>query len=993
MALIQCHECGNAVSTTASACPRCGAPVLRIQPPRTISNTSFPDIYFITLLFFVVGAVLGFLLVRSFALDSVEELGLRIFLEGMSRGEKTFAGEDILHSSTFAKLALGSFVSGVALMVLSGLIIHAARSSRNGVNTVVYAPSPPYANQPPYPTGRTTHVDTPYVPAVGTPTVPVISAISSPTPQAATSLDITSELSPIHTPQSSNKRFVLGGLAVLVAAIGAGVCFNAYNRQLKEKKTSGSDAAEVDLNVSTSATPPAAPGETSKTPSPNVLPDGRYSVEIIGHPEEGPMLLVKKDGKPVFQELAIGYILNVKWSPDGRYVAINERRGNCGDYLWILDLKNTKVVKTPNDALWKQMQSQCSGILDLEARHKWGSDVQGFKDWAIADWWEAGDTLVAKVTIRYNGKATPRHEEPLLAALVRVKVTDEGARLEAGKPSDSREPGSHTSSNEEIARVAQESNAQPVTADGSQPATVQPSPTISKADGVPSAGQIAEWRKAAEQGDVKAQAILGSRYILGQGLPNNYAEGVKWLRKAADQGDAVSQLNLGSCYSAGMGVPIDQKEAIKWYLKAAIQGDAEAQISLWQRYFKGDGVPKDDAEAVRWLGKSAEQGNAIAQFSLGSCYASGEGVPKDDAQAIHWWRTAAERGHLQAQTNIGSCYGKGMGVPKDGEESVKWYLKAAMSGHPQAQVLLGLYYLTGENVPMDDAEAVKWFGKAAEQGYAEGQFHFAMCQSTGRGVPKDDKAAVTWYHKAAEQGLALAQANLAGCYRNGTGVAKDANEAVKWYRKAADHGMSGPQYTLATCYLKGEGVPKDYVKAYMWFNLSASAGEPTPVKARDELAKVMSPAQIKEAQRLSLEYKPAADATVKIDLSPNFPSDADAIRAVEMKLLGKGGQVRRIRIAEDWAMCGWIEDPAGGESVLHRVNGNWKHVGGGGGVVGTSELKKLGVPQPLWKKLLSSVPDTEESKPRENSNDAGKTERSNSNNNSLRSRTRQFDDL
>lgn len=47
MALVNCHECGNPVSTEASACPKCGAPVRRVQvtpvPPAPPQNTPKPS--------------------------------------------------------------------------------------------------------------------------------------------------------------------------------------------------------------------------------------------------------------------------------------------------------------------------------------------------------------------------------------------------------------------------------------------------------------------------------------------------------------------------------------------------------------------------------------------------------------------------------------------------------------------------------------------------------------------------------------------------------------------------------------------------------------------------------------------------------------------------------------------------------------------------------------------------------------------------------------
>ena len=58
-------------------------------------------------------------------------------------------------------------------------------------------------------------------------------------------------------------------------------------------------------------------------------------------------------------------------------------------------------------------------------------------------------------------------------------------------------------------------------------------------------------------------------HFSGQGVPQNYAEAVKWYRKAADQGDARAQFNLGIMYAKGEGVPQDYVQAHKWVNLAA----------------------------------------------------------------------------------------------------------------------------------------------------------------------------------------------------------------------------------------------------------------------------------------------------------------------------------------------------------------------------------------------------------------------------------------
>ena len=83
-----------------------------------------------------------------------------------------------------------------------------------------------------------------------------------------------------------------------------------------------------------------------------------------------------------------------------------------------------------------------------------------------------------------------------------------------------------------------------------------------------------------ELGIAEVQYNLGQMYQMGQGVPQDNAEAVKWYRKAAEQGFAPAQLNLGMMYAAGKGVSEDKAEAAKWCLEAARQGNTEAQMRI-----------------------------------------------------------------------------------------------------------------------------------------------------------------------------------------------------------------------------------------------------------------------------------------------------------------------------------------------------------------------------------------------------------------------------
>ncbi len=142
---------------------------------------------------------------------------------------------------------------------------------------------------------------------------------------------------------------------------------------------------------------------------------------------------------------------------------------------------------------------------------------------------------------------------------------------------------------------------------------------------------------------------------------------------------------------------------------------------------------------------------------------------------------------------------------------------------------------------------------------------------------------VALIRQLAERGNAGAQAALGEMYDRGEGVRQDLIEAVKWHRRAAEQGSLDGQINLGSKYGMGEGVPQDFVLAYMWTILGASKTQPpqpcdstdrielmvceglTPILAesrevaiynRDALARVMTPTQIAEAQRLAREWHP-----------------------------------------------------------------------------------------------------------------------------------------
>ncbi len=118
----------------------------------------------------------------------------------------------------------------------------------------------------------------------------------------------------------------------------------------------------------------------------------------------------------------------------------------------------------------------------------------------------------------------------------------------------------------------------------------------------------------AEAGDAETQYSLGEHYANGYAeYPQDYKEGARWYRKAAEQGHVRAMFELGDMYNKGKGVPQDFKETAKWYRKSAEQGHSKAQWMLGGLYVSGEGVPKDYVTAYAWVWIAVTNGDLAAK--------------------------------------------------------------------------------------------------------------------------------------------------------------------------------------------------------------------------------------------------------------------------------------------------------------------------------------------------------------------------------------------
>ncbi len=174
---------------------------------------------------------------------------------------------------------------------------------------------------------------------------------------------------------------------------------------------------------------------------------------------------------------------------------------------------------------------------------------------------------------------------------------------------------------------------------------------IAASDGNPY--DLSTLEASAIHGNIQAQFWLGAYYA----SEGDRVRAIHWYRKAALQGDARAENIMGLAYYKGRGVPRNYLKAVRWYRKAAEQGNALAENNLGKAYYFGQGVPQDYAKAVHWFHLAAQRGLINAQANLGDAYAHGLGVPRNISEAIYWWKKAAVQGGRVgklAQQNINS---------------------------------------------------------------------------------------------------------------------------------------------------------------------------------------------------------------------------------------------------------------------------------------------------------------------------------------------------
>ena len=124
----------------------------------------------------------------------------------------------------------------------------------------------------------------------------------------------------------------------------------------------------------------------------------------------------------------------------------------------------------------------------------------------------------------------------------------------------------------------------------------------------------------AEENNAEAQTILGSLYINGQGVEQNYTKGLSLIMNAGRMGYEPARIRaLGSC------------------LELAKQGDAAAMYNVGYMCLNKWGGEMDPNDCIGWLETAAKlghirSGNVLSQIYTKNSY----GIIPDEEKASYW---------------------------------------------------------------------------------------------------------------------------------------------------------------------------------------------------------------------------------------------------------------------------------------------------------------------------------------------------------------------
>ncbi len=382
---------------------------------------------------------------------------------------------------------------------------------------------------------------------------------------------------------------------------------------------------------------------------------------------------------------------------------------------------------------------------------------------------------------------------------------------------------------------------------------------------------------AAEHGEASLYAVLGAKYMDGDGTAQDLDQAEFWANKALQANEDVEQANsvLATvkqrrttdspeladqlCRQAlELYRQSDFTNALSLFQRSAEAGCAAAMNNLSVMYGNGYGVAKDLTEAFRWMKAAAEHGFAPSYSALAIAYYNGEGIAKNLDQAEFWANKAlqandgVEKANAvlaavkqgRAVTTTKQLYNQAIQLHEQGKygEAFPLFLRAAQAGHPRSMNMLSAMYANGRGTAKDSAESFRWLKAAAEHDCVSAYTALAMKYVKAIDTDLNLDLAEFWANKAIQSNEDVKRANsvldMVKCCRSVANLSpeqachqsfqlaqqKKYSEAFPVCLRSALSGCVTAMNNLSIMYGFGQGTDKDYVESYRWRKAAAEHG-------------------------------------------------------------------------------------------------------------------------------------------------------------------------
>lgn len=169
-------------------------------------------------------------------------------------------------------------------------------------------------------------------------------------------------------------------------------------------------------------------------------------------------------------------------------------------------------------------------------------------------------------------------------------------------------------------------------------------------------------------------------------------------------GNAAAEFVLGDSYEHGRGIPQDYAEALRWYLKSANRGLPAAQVALAWLYFGHSPITRCTAEEVHALTEKIAAGNATPEILDRSLFCAKDSDSYWNIEEAYFWVDVA----LASDQSV-----KQGGLSKDSRERARLFKFTAEGGVLHEPVgdktIPGI--LPPEKIAAAQARATKWFAE------------------------------------------------------------------------------------------------------------------------------------------------------------------------------------------------------------------------------------------------------------------------------------------